>query len=284
MAKHTGLGKGLESLIPGTQQAQNSTAENYVPITMIQRNPRQPRDHMDEENLQELASSIREHGILQPLIVTHDPVTGLYTLIAGERRLRAAAIAGLDKVPVVIRTASDQERLELALIENVQRDDLSPLETAEAYHQLADQFNLSHEQIAQRVGKSRVAVTNTLRLLKLPAEVQQALTQERISEGHARCLLSLATDQAMLAALQTVLANDLNVRQTEELVKRLSGIKPPSPTPKNVDENMKAVEDSLREKLGTKVDLKKSGKGGVIAIHYYSDEELEHWVNFLSKN
>ncbi len=180
MAKHSGLGKGLESLIPGTQQVQTGTLESYVPISMIQRNPRQPRDHMDEENLQELAASIREHGILQPLIVTHDPVTGFYTLIAGERRLRAAAIAGLEKVPVVVRTASDQERLELALIENVQRADLSPLETAEAYHILSDQFNLSHELIAERVGKSRVAVTNTMRLLKLPSPVQEALAKERI--------------------------------------------------------------------------------------------------------
>lgn len=258
MAKHTGLGKGLESLIPGSQITTAGTADNYIPISLIKPNPRQPRDHMDEENLQDLAASIREHGILQPLIVTHDPVTGFYTLIAGERRLRAARIASLEKVPVIIRTASDQERLELALIENVQRDDLSPLETAEAYRQLADQFGLSHELIANRVGKSRVAVTNTMRLLKLPSLVQEALMKDRISEGHARCLLALPTDQAMLAALQTILAQDLNVRQTEELVKRFNGIKPPALDPKPVDQDLKALEDSLREKLGTRVEDRKS--------------------------
>ncbi|MBP9041585.1 MAG: ParB/RepB/Spo0J family partition protein, partial [Anaerolineaceae bacterium] len=275
MAQKSGLGKGLEALIPGGFTSTPATADTYAPISMIAPNPRQPRESMSEENLSELAASISEHGILQPLVVTHDPITGMYTLIAGERRLRAAKIAGLEKVPVIIRTATDQERLELALIENVQRSDLSPLETAVAYRQLADEFNLSHDEIAVRVGKSRVAVTNSLRLLKLPQQVQDALISQSITEGHARALLGLPTESAQLAALQTILKNELNVRQTEELVRKLSGVKPPSLPEKDIDPHVKEIEDQLSERLGTKVSLRHGEKGGSLTIHYYSDEELE---------
>ena len=227
MARKGGLGKGLDALIPGevTQQSASSS-EVFVQRDLIVPNPHQPRDHMDGEELTDLANSIREHGILQPLVVSFDPLTGMYTLIAGERRLRASALAGLDRVPVIVREVSDQERLELALIENVQRSDLSPLETAEAYRELAEDFNLSHEEISARVGKSRVSVTNTLRLLKLPDPVQKALADGTITEGHARALLGLNTSQAQNAALQSILAHGLNVRQTEELVRKMTGHKP----------------------------------------------------------
>lgn len=281
MAQKSGLGKGLEALIPGGFTPQPAAADTYAPISMIDPNPRQPRGLMDQDNLSELAASIREHGILQPLIVTHDSITGMYTLIAGERRLRAAKIAGLEKVPVIIRTASDQERLELALIENVQRADLVPLETAQAYRQLADEFNLSHDEIAARVGKSRVSVTNTLRLLKLPQPVQDALSSQTISEGHARALLGLATEKSQLAVLQIILKNELNVRQTEELVRKYTGQKPEKTPEKEEDPEIKAIEERLQEHLGTKVVLHRSTKGGTLTIHYYSDEELTDLLSQL---
>ncbi len=281
MAHKSGLGKGLEALIPGGFSNSNPTADSYAPISMINPNPRQPRVNMTDENLEELAASIREHGILQPLIVTHDHITGMYTLIAGERRLRAARIAGLDKVPIIIRTVNDQERLELALIENIQRADLSPLETAEAYHHLDTEFNLSHDEIAVRVGKSRVAVTNTLRLLKLPFKVKDALSSGKISEGHARALLGLPTEQSQLSALYAILTKELNVRQAEELVRKLNGEKPPAIPPTPVDSIAKDMEDRLQEKLGTRVHLKHGKNGGTITIHYYSDEELNALLKVL---
>lgn len=274
MARKGGLGKGLEALIPGDISPQVGGGETLAPVAMIVPNPLQPREKMDDDNLAELAQSIKEHGILQPLVVTHEPLTGQYILIAGERRLRAAKLAGLDSVPVTIRNVTNRERLELALIENVQRADLSPLETAEAYRQLAEDFSMSHEEISARVGKSRVAVTNTLRLLKLPETAQQALAEGKITEGHARALLALSTTQAQLAALQTVLSHELNVRQTEELVRKLSGQRPEPDPVKPVDPAIEAIEEKLRQRLGTKVTLKHGQKGGTLTIHYYSEEEL----------
>ncbi len=274
MARKGGLGKGLDALIPGDFSAPQLESDNLVPVSEIIPNPRQPRSTMDDDELNDLANSIREHGILQPLIVTHDPISGTYVLIAGERRLRAAKLAGLDKVPVIIRTATEQDRLELALIENVQRADLSALETAEAYRKLADEFNLSHEEIAARVGKGRVAVTNTMRLLKLPEQAKKALAEGKISEGHGRALLGLPTTVAQLAALQTILKNELNVRQTEELIRKLGGQKPPAIPSKPVDPGVKEIEERLCEKMGTKVSLKHGQKGGTVTIHYYSEEEL----------
>jgi ParB family chromosome partitioning protein len=284
MAKRSGLGKGLESLIPEGFLPATTAADRFVPISMIVPNPSQPRESMNEEDLQDLANSIREHGIIQPLVVTLESHTGIYTLIAGERRLRAAKIVGLEKVPVIIRTASDQERLELALIENVQRADLSPLETAAAYHRLSSEFNLSHEQISNQVGKSRVAVTNTLRLLTLPAKVKLSLVAGEISEGHARTLLGLPTEQSQLSALQTVVSHSLNVRQTEELVRRLTGEKPKKPAVKNVDPMTKEIEEQLRGKLGTRVTLNQGEKGGTLTIHYYSDEELTQILKVIMKD
>jgi ParB family chromosome partitioning protein len=278
-----GLGKGLDALIPGDTLQEPSGGSNQISIDQIRPNPSQPRMEMTDEGLQDLAASIREHGIIQPLILTRDNEDDHYTLIAGERRLRAAKIAGLESVPAIIREASEQERLELALIENIQRENLTPLESAEAYQRLNDEFGLHQDQIAERMGKSRVAVTNTIRLLKLPDEAKKALNEGKISEGHARALLGLSTLQSQNAALQTIVKNELNVRQTEELVRKLSGVKPQienSKAPKSPE--VRALEEQLRSQLGTKVSLNPSGKGGSITIHYYSEEELEALIEQLT--
>lgn len=283
MTPKGGLGRGLEALIPGGNlQPVSNINPASVPLDSISPNPHQPRSRMNDEELRELADSIREHGIIQPLIVTQTNEDGKYTLIAGERRLRAARLAGLESVPVVIREqASDLQQLELALIENVQRSDLTPLETAEAYRQLQDDFKLSHEEIAARVGKSRVSVTNTLRLLKLPLTVQQALVEAKITEGHARALLGLNSSQAQIAALQTILHNDLTVRKTEELVRKLSGEKIPTVHKPDPSPETRSLEDRLRARLGTKVALNRGQKGGTVVIRYYSEEELDSLVRIL---
>jgi len=279
MTKKSGLGRGLDALIPleetSTSEKETRAGVLQLPVAAISPNPRQPRTRFDPAELAELADSIRTHGLIQPIIVSSSDTPGAYTLIAGERRWLAAKQAGLATIPAIVRQASEQERLELALIENVQRADLSPLDAALAYHQLDEEFGLSHDEIAARVGKSRAAVTNTLRLLKLPPAVQQALRDERITEGHARALLGLATPQAQIAALQTVLEHALNVRQTEELVRRLSGAKPASPPKPTVPPEIKALEERLRSHFSTKVTLNRRGKGGTMTIHYYSDEELQ---------
>lgn len=280
--KRPGLGKGLEALIPSSSPEQASpdrSGVQQIPIAAIAANPHQPRKSFQHRELQELAESIREHGIIQPLILTKDtdlPEAKEYALIAGERRLKAAQQAGLETVPAILREASSQDQLVVALIENVQREDLNPLETAGAYAQLSEEFGLTHEQIGQRVGKSRTAVTNTLRLLDLSDVVQQALRKGQITNGHARALLTLETTSSQTAALQTVLTKELNVRQTESLVKRLRGKKTSSPAKKaGLSPELKSLEDDLRSALGTKVRLKhnQSGKGS-ITIHYYSEEEL----------
>ncbi len=277
MARKGGLGRGLDALIPGDDsQAQTGAAQ--IPIGSIQPNPHQPRREMAQAELEELAASIREHGIIQPLIVTREGLSDRYTLIAGERRLRAAAMAGLATVPAIIRDASELQRLELALIENIQRENLSPLEAAEAYQALAEEFGLSHDEIASQVGKSRVAVTNTIRLLKLPDNVLQALEDGRISEGHARALLALPNSQAQSAALQTILKHNFTVRQTEELTRKMGGEKP-RPVQKPVKPSeVRDLEERMRGRLGTKVSIQHGKHGGSIVIHYYSQEELEALV------
>ncbi len=273
MARKSGLGKGLDALIPGEETAPREGVL-LVPVERIHPNPRQPRAELEPESLAELASSIREHGILQPLIVVREAGNEEYTLIAGERRLRAAAMVGLESVPVIVRQADEQQRLELALIENVQRADLSPLEAAEAYRQLSEDFSLSHEEIAVRVGKNRVTVTNTLRLLKLPETVQQALRDGQISEGHARALLALNTPASQLMALKIILERDLSVRKTEELVRAYTGEPPPRKIRPEAPPEIQALEERLRDRLGTRVVLRHGKKGGSLVIHYYSDEEL----------
>ncbi len=281
MPPRSGLGKGLDALIPGSSPAVGENGLTQVSVDLIQRNPRQPRQRFDSTELEELAASIREHGVIQPLVVS--PVAdGSYTLITGERRLQAARLAGLRTVPVVVRYASDQQFLELALIENVQRADLNPIEEAEAFQHLAKEFGLSHETIAARVGKSRVAITNTLRLLDAASGVKQALVDGNITEGHARALLALSSARAQEAALRTVVNLDLSVRQTEQLARKFSGHKPASKKKTGRGPNVGDVERRLRDGLGTKVTLKHGKKGGTITIYYYSDEELEAILERLS--
>jgi ParB family chromosome partitioning protein len=280
MAQRTGLGKGLDALIPAGGKNQPAAGGaggiQHVAVEAIRPNPRQPRIHFKEEELAELAASIREHGVIQPLIATPKS-DGTYTLIAGERRWQASRKAGLRTVPVITRQASNQELIEIALIENVQRADLNSLEEAEAYRQLVEEFGLSHE-----VGKSRVAVTNTLRLLGLADIVKQALVDGRLTEGHARALLALSTQKAQASALQIVLNLSFNVRQTEEYVRKLAGQKPikaKKPT-RNADVN--DVEKRLQHSLGTKVSLKHGKRGGTVTIYYYSGEELNALLEKLT--
>jgi ParB family chromosome partitioning protein len=279
-AKKHGLGRGLDALLPAETASGDAM---LVPVERIRRNPRQPRLTIVADELEELAASIREHGVLQPLIVSRGPEAEEYTLIAGERRLEAAKLAGLERVPVLLRDASDQQRLELALIENLQREDLSPLETAEAYHHLHEDFGLSHEDVARRVGKSRVAVTNTLRLLKLPERARQALAEGRISEGHARAVLSLPTVQAQLAAVDSIVKRDLNVRQAEELVRRMMGKRKRKTSPNRLPPDLRVLEKQLKETLGTRVTIKRGRRGGQVLLYYYSDEELDAIINRLLK-
>lgn len=273
MPQRSGLGKGLDALIPGGSAAREGGAAQ-VPIDSIVRNPRQPRQSFKEEELEDLSASIRALGIIQPLIVS-PPVGGTYTLIAGERRWQAARRAGLATVPVVIRVASDQQFLELALIENVQRADLNPIEEAEAFQHLAKEFGMSHEAIASRVGKSRVAVTNTIRLLEASPAVKQALVDRRISEGHARALLALGSARAQEVALQRVMNLDLSVRQTELLARKLSGHRPSPKKKAGRSAEVSSIERRLRSSLGTKVSLKHGKKGGSLTLFYYSNEELD---------
>ena len=243
-------------------------------------NPRQPREKFDIEELDNLAASIREHGVIQPLVVSPGK-NGIYVLIAGERRLQASRKAGLKTVPVVIRHASDQQLLELALIENVQRADLNPIEEAEAYQHLAKEFRMSHEAIAARVGKSRVAVTNTMRLLDASAAVKQALVDGRISEGHARAMLSLSA-KAQEELLDKIVTLDLSVRTTEMLAKKNPGQRSTSGKKASRNPNMNDVERRLQSSLGTKVALRHGKKGGTVTIYYYSDEELDSLLEKLT--
>lgn len=290
-AKRPGLGKGLDALIPTHPEGKILSEFGgvlEVPLNLIDTNPHQPRRGFDEEKLKELAASIKEHGIIQPLVLSSqgEGQEQKYALIAGERRLRAAQMAGLETVPAVLREADSQDHLLLALIENVQRADLNPLETASAYQSLAVEFDLSHEEIGKRVGKSRTAVTNTMRLLDLPDIVQQAIRKNQISMGHARALLALPTIKAQSAALQTILTQGFNVRQTEDLVTQLKGKKKTKTQIKDPKSpELKALEEDLQSALGTRVRLTRSNKGvGTITVHYYSDEEFNSLMDhFLRK-
>ena len=285
MAQRKGLGKGLESLIPSGGKSSSVSSGvggvQQVAVDAIQPNPRQPRIHFKEEELLELAASIREHGVIQPLIVTPNS-DGTFILIAGERRWQAAQKAGLRTVPVITRQASNQELLEIALIENVQRADLNSMEEAEAYRQLVEEFGLSHEAVAKRVGKSRVAVTNTLRLLTLADVVKQALVDGKITEGHARALLALSTQKAQASALQTVINLSFSVRQTEEYMRKLGGQKPIKARKPSRNADVNDVEKRLQRSLGTKVALKHGKKGGTVTIYYYSGEELDALLEKLT--
>ncbi len=275
MAKR-GLGRGLDALIPTNDDSQLGGPVELL-ASQIARNPRQPRTRLDPQELADLAASIREHGVIQPVIVSQTDDPHHYVLIAGERRLEATKLAGLPTIPAIVRApTSDQHLLELALIENIQRSDLSPLEAASAYKHLADDFNLSHEEVAKRVGKQRATVTNTIRLLKLPPKAQEALAAGLILEGHARALLALPNAQAILAAMSTIIGKQLNVRQAEELARQLTGHKPAKPARNKTRKTAEvaALENSLRDSLGTRVSINRGRKGGAIVIHFYSDEDL----------
>jgi ParB family transcriptional regulator, chromosome partitioning protein len=275
--RHSALGRGLSSLIPQRSQ-QVSTTE--IALVRIRPNPRQPRQRMDAAELEALATSIREHGVLQPILVT-ETIDG-YQLVAGERRFRASQMAGLERIPAVVRQLADREQLELALVENLQRADLGPLEEAHAYRSLITEFELTHEQIAQRVGRAKSTVANTLRLLELDPAVQAMLSDGQISEGHARAIAGLPVErQARIAT--TVAAQQFSVRQTEELVRRLREPRPapPAVAPARLDPDLERVEEDLRRRLGTKVTLARSRKGGRIIIEFYSDEELEQLYDRL---
>jgi ParB family chromosome partitioning protein len=274
--RKSGLGRGLEALIPPVGEDGVAAAQGVIeaPLASISPNPHQPRAPIRDQDLLELAASIQEHGVIQPLVVNRVPAG--YQLIAGERRWRAARLAGLSTVPVVVKDVAPSEMLELALVENLQRADLNALEEAMAYRQLTEEFGLTQEQVARRVGKSRVAVANTLRLLKAARGVQEALLEGSVSEGHARALLGLEQAEAQEAALKTVLKRELNVRQTEELVRRLLGLHREEQRPaREISPQTRALETRFREVLGTKVNLTRKGAGGRIVIHFYSEEELD---------
>ncbi len=289
-----GLGRGLSALIPPSSSTPKDSATVSdkaqglltVAVTDIIPNPRQPRDKISPETLSELADSIREHGLIQPLIVARSRPTdpAPYQLIAGERRWRAAQMAGLTAVPVLVKEATPQQFLELALVENIQRADLNPLEEAEAYQALMTDFGLSQQEVARRVGRSRVTVANMVRLLRLPEPVKALLTEGSLTEGHARALLGLSDDKLILEAAQQVVARDLTVRQTEQLVRRLSDDSeaPDAGSPEGgLDSDQTAslvtrqLEDAFRTALGTKVALTRGKRGGRLVISFYSEEELQ---------
>jgi len=272
-SRKSGLGRGLGALIPLAEEQAAAQGVAEVSLSSIAPNPHQPRASIRDQDLVELAASIEEHGIIQPLIVT--AVADGYQLIAGERRWRAARLAGLSTAPVVVKDVAPSEMLELALVENLQRSDLNPLEEAMAYRQLVEEFGLTQEQVARRVGKSRVAVSNTVRLLKAARPVQEALLAGKISEGHARALLGLDQAEAQEGALKMVLKQELNVRQTEELVRRLLGLREERRPVRTPSPETRALEASFREALGTKVSLTRSGGKGRVVIYFYSEEELD---------
>ncbi len=285
MSKKRALGRGLEALIPPRADREPKGVQQ-VPVAAIDPNPHQPRQHLDPESLAELAASIKEHGVLQPLIVSMvegrpgEPLR--YQLIAGERRLEAARLAGLETVPVIVKEVTPEQMLELALVENIQRADLNPLEEAAAYRQLMDEFGLTQQEVAERVGKNRVSVANALRLLRLPDFVKSVLAGGQISEGHARALLGLEGEpDAMRLALKKVIAERLSVRQTEELVRRLRTAPSSPKATRTTSPETRALENEFAQALGTRVSLARSKKGGRLIIHFYSEEELQKLYEIL---
>lgn len=286
--EYDGLGRGLDSLIPNKRKSATLGVRNqivgpeeqisYVEPLHIDANPHQPRKQFEHQSIEELVDSIREHGILQPLIVSKTD-TG-YQLISGERRLRASVILEMKKVPVIIRKASEQEKLAIALIENVQRKDLNPIEKAWGYARLIEEFSLTQEEAAKKVGQPRASLANTLRLLKLPETIQKALTEEKITEGHAKVLLSIEDEKDQVKLFQKILHEQLTVRSVERHV-RLR--RPTSSFSKKKDPNILDIEDRLRQALGTKVEVKKTGSRGLIHIHWYSLEELKNLIHKLTR-
>lgn len=281
MSARQALGKGLGALIPEKTITEVDAKKTFqiCGIEEIQPNPHQPRKNFADQKLQELVDSIREKGILQPLVVRRKGIG--YELIAGERRWRAAQKAGIKEVPVLVKEVKESELLELSLIENIQRENLNPIEEAEAYKGLLEHFHLTQEEISKRVGKDRTTVTNTIRLLKLPPEIRQSLADGVITMGHARAFLSLESPEKQKLAIKKVLADDLNVRQTENLMKRLRAKKQPT-APKDHTQWNPVVED-LQRVLGTKVRIVGQGKRGKIEIEFYSLEELDRIIDLLKR-
>jgi len=276
MAERKALGKGLGALIPEVSGSmEEKEASLYCNIGEIQLNPYQPRTLFNQEKIEDLANSIKEKGVIQPLLVKK--VGSDYQLIAGERRLRAAKRAGVTKVPVIVKKVSKAEQLEYSLIENVQRENLNPIEEAEAYKRLMKEFDYTQQKLSQALSKHRATVANLLRLLKLPAEVKKSLAQEVITMGHARSLLSLSEPQKLREAYRTVIRKGLSVRETEKLVKKLLQVKKKK-VPEKVLVDLEYIRNDLRQWLGTQVKIVTSGKKGKIIIEFYSSEELERII------
>lgn len=279
MAKRPALGKGLSALINDRQASELTGKNGYIPnlpIDIVNPNPYQPRAEVGPEKLVELADSIREHGVIEPLLVTQVG-ENKYELIAGERRWRAAQLAGLKYVPVVVKETTPQDMLELAVIENIQREDLNAIEEAMAFEQLYSAFSLTHEQISKRLGISRPAVANKIRLLSLPDEIKKGLLEDKISEGHARSLLSLKSKDAMIAAYKLILKDHLSVRAVEELVRRLNKgqMKDKKRTNRILDGKTLEIEKDLKGKFGDHVVFFRSKRGGKITIPFKNEDELD---------
>ena len=273
------LGRGLEALIPpsGTETAtpeapRGGTSE--LPVDEIVANPYQPRTHFDDEAIQELAASIRATGVLQPVLVRRNPGAGGYQLVAGERRLRAAIIAGIKKIPAIVKDVPDREMMELSLVENIQRENLNPIEEAKAYQTLVKELGLTHDQVSERVGKQRVSITNSLRLLGLPVEVQEMVSRETLSAGHARALLAIDKSGDQLAAARYVQSKGFSVRRTEAFVRRkLRRLHSRPRTPKL--DGLREWEVRLQQKFATHVAITPGRKGGKVEFEYYGQEDLE---------
>lgn len=274
-----GLGRGLAALIPPAASASMVT---HIPLDVLDPNPQQPRHHFDDQALRELAASVAEHGVLQPIIVM--AAAGRYQLIAGERRARAARLAGLESIPAVVRTADEQQQLAVALVENIQRADLNAMDEARAFRRLMDEFGLTQDQVARRVGRSRPAIANTLRLLDVDREVQAAVEDGRISEGHARAIAGLPAGETQRLVLATVVGRALSVRQTEKLVadwRQGPSVDTPRYRP-TADPDLELIEARIRNALGTRVTLSPGRRGGRITITWFDAEDLARIVDHLT--
>jgi ParB family transcriptional regulator, chromosome partitioning protein len=273
------LGRGLEALIPssGTTTAPPEAPQGgatELSVDEIVANPYQPRTHFDDEAIQELAASIKATGVLQPVLVRRTPGSGGYQLVAGERRLRAAIITGLKKIPAIIKHVADREMMELSLVENIQRENLNPIEEAKAYQTLVKELGLTHDQVSERVGKQRVSITNSLRLLGLPAEVQEMVSRETLSAGHARALLAIDKSADQLSAARYVQSKGFSVRRTEAFVRRkLRRLHSRPRTPKL--DGLREWEVRLQQKFATHVSITPGRKGGKVEFEYYGQEDLE---------
>jgi ParB family chromosome partitioning protein len=270
-AREHGLGRGLGALIPPAAAPKHGLRD--MPVDAIRPNPWQPRTNFDDQELEELAQSIREHGVLQPVLVSQQP-DGTFQLITGERRWRAVQKAGMATLPAMVKETTPQASLELALVENIQRRDLNPLEEAHAFRQLLDEHGLTQEQLGQRIGKSRVTVTNTLRLLHLPEPVREALASGSITEGHARAILTANDESLRIRMLERVLAEHLSVRDAEALARQLNASRARAASEAQPDPDVERLEDAFRQALGTRVRLLKGRRGGRLVITFFSDEEL----------